>query len=176
MGAGKSSVGRALAEQLGWAFQDLDERIEQREKQKVTEIFRNSGESGFRKAEQAALKESLEDLSGGPEKVMALGGGAFVQESNATLIEAANIPTVFLDANVEELWARCQLQSERQGIERPLLGSPEGFRKLYEQRRPHYLRASLKQATGGKAVAEIAAELIQTLGLEKRLGRRGENK
>jgi shikimate kinase len=165
MGAGKSTVGRALAEQLGWTFEDLDQRIEQRERQKVAEIFRSSGESGFREAEQSALKEVLEDLRGAPKRIIALGGGAFVQESNATLIEAAHIPTVFLDADVDELWARCQRQSEQQAIERPLLGSPERFRMLYEERSPHYSRASLKQETGGKKVAEIAAELIQSLGL-----------
>jgi len=175
MGAGKSSVGRAMAEQLGWTFEDLDERIEQREKVTVAEIFRTAGESGFRKAETSTLKELLEDLRGGPKKVIALGGGAFVQESNARLIEAANIPTVFLDANAEELRSRCQRQSELQGIERPLLGSPKRFRELYEERRPQYLRASFKHETGGKAVAEIAAELIQALGLEKR-PRGGENK
>jgi len=171
MGAGKSSVGRAMAEQLGWTFEDLDERIEQRERQKVAEIFRSSGESGFREAEQSALKELLEDLRGGPKRIIALGGGAFVQESNASLIQAANIPTVFLDAEVDELWTRCRLQSERQGIERPLLGSLEGFRKLYEERSPHYSRASLKQETGGKAVAEIAEELIEALGLGKTPGK-----
>jgi shikimate kinase len=176
MGAGKSSVGRALAEQLGWAFEDLDERIEQREKQKVAGIFHNSGESGFRQAEQSALKELLEELRGGPQKVIALGGGAFIQEANARLIEAANIPTVFLDAKVEELWARCQRQSEQQGLARPLLGSPERFRALYQERRPHYLRASFKHETGGKAVAEIAAELVHALGLGEEPGGRGANK
>ena len=59
MGAGKSSVGRALSEQLGWMFEDLDERIERRERRKVAEIFRESGEAGFRKAEHAALRELL---------------------------------------------------------------------------------------------------------------------
>ena len=59
MGAGKSSVGRALGEKLGWAFEDLDERIERRERRKVHEIFRHSGEDEFRRAEHVALKELL---------------------------------------------------------------------------------------------------------------------
>ncbi|MFZ0772717.1 MAG: shikimate kinase [Candidatus Sulfotelmatobacter sp.] len=171
MGAGKSSVGRALAEQLGWTFEDLDERIERRERQTVAGIFRNSGEAGFRRAENAALKELLEELRSGSEKVIGLGGGAFVHEANAALIEAVKIPTVFLDGGVEELWGRCKQQSEEQGTDRPLLGSPEGFRELYEKRRPHYLRASLRQETGGKGVEEIAAELIQALGLGGGRGR-----
>src|SRR6202167_1232730 len=62
MGAGKSSVGRALSAQLGWAFEDLDERIERRERRKVFEIFRDFGEPAFRLAELSALKELLNDL------------------------------------------------------------------------------------------------------------------
>jgi shikimate kinase len=174
MGAGKSSVGRALAEQLGWTFEDLDERIERREKETVAGIFRNSGEAGFRRAETAALQELLEELRGGCEKVIALGGGAFAHDLNAALIEAVRIPTVFLDAGVEELWGRCERQAAEQGMDRPLLGSPQGFRELYEKRRPHYLRASVTQETGGKAVAEIAAELMQALGLGEIKAGRGE--
>jgi shikimate kinase len=165
MGAGKSSVGRALAEQLGWAFEDLDERIERRERRKVPEIFRDSGEQAFRKAEHAALRELLSELDAGTEKVLALGGGAFAQNDNAMLIEDAGVPTVFLDASVEELWRRCQEQALRQGIERPLGRNVESFRELYEARRPHYLRAALQQDTGDKTVAEIAAEVVQALGL-----------
>jgi shikimate kinase len=164
MGAGKSSVGRVLAEHLGWTFEDLDDRIEEREKQTVEEIFRNAGEDGFRRAEREALKELLHGLHSGAEKVIALGGGAFVEESNLRLIAAANFPTVFLDAAVEELWKRCRQQSESQGLERPLLRSLQGFRELYEKRRPYYLRATLRQETDGMAVEEIAAELVQALG------------
>jgi shikimate kinase len=168
MGAGKSSVGRALAERMGWTFEDLDERIEHRERHTVAEIFRNSGEAEFRRAENAALQELLEELRSGSEKVIALGGGAFINAANAALIEAAKIPTVFLDAGVEELWGRCKQQSGEQGMDRPLLGSREGFRELYEKRRPHYLRAWLRQETGGKRVGEIAGELMQALGMDRR--------
>ena len=51
MGAGKTTVGRMLGAQLGWRFEDLDDRIERRERRTVTEIFRDSGESSFRRAE-----------------------------------------------------------------------------------------------------------------------------
>ena len=167
MGAGKTSVGRALGERLGWAFEDLDERIERRERRTVPEIFRESGESEFRRAEHAALKELFSELSAGAEKIVALGGGAFVQEHNARLIEAASVPTVFLDADVEELWRRCR----EQRTERPLLGSLESFRSLCEARRPHYLKASLRQETSGKTIEEIAAEVVRALGLDQESGR-----
>ena len=174
MGAGKSSVGRALGERLGWTFEDLDERIERRERRKVHEIFRDSGEPAFRLAELAALKELLSELRAGTERIVALGGGAFVQKHNARLINAGGVPTVFLDAGAEELWRRCRQQAEEQGIERPLLSSLENFRELYETRRPDYLKASFRQETGGKTVEEIAAKVVQALGLGRSRGRRGE--
>jgi shikimate kinase len=174
MGAGKSSVGRAMGELLGWAFEDLDERIELRERRAVAEIFRDSGEAAFRDAEHAALKELLEELRSGTKRVVALGGGAFVPPRNAALIEAEGVPTVFLDASVEELWRRCGVQAERQGVERPLLsGYVEKFRELYETRRPHYLKARHRQETGGKRVAAIAAGVIEALGLGQGRGRSG---
>jgi shikimate kinase len=174
MGAGKSSVGRALGEELGWTFEDLDERIELRERRKVSDIFRDSGESGFRRAEHAALKELLGELRPRAERIIALGGGAFLQADNVRLIEASSVPTVLLDAGVEELWRRCREQVEKQGIERPLLGNLQSFRELYEARRTHYLQASFKQETGGKTVEEIAAALIRALGLDGSRKRRGE--
>jgi shikimate kinase len=170
MGAGKSTVGRTLAKQLAWTFEDLDDRIEQRERQSVAQIFRNAGEAEFRRAEHEALEELLNELRSGREKVIALGGGAFIEKSNLRLIETASLPTIFLDAAADELWTRCQRQAEERGTERPLLGSPEGFRKLYEQRRPHYLAASVRQETSGKEVEEIASDLIQVLGLRRRRG------
>jgi shikimate kinase len=172
MGAGKSSVGRALGEQLGWTFEDLDERIERREQRKVPDIFRESGESEFRRVEHAALRELLGELSAGAERIVALGGGAFVQKRNARLVGAARVPTVFLDAEVEELWRRCKQQAEQQGMERPLLGSLESFRELYQTRRPHYLKTLFRQETGGKTVERIAAEVVQALRLGRRRRRR----
>jgi shikimate kinase len=167
MGAGKSSVGRALAAKLGWGFIDLDEHIERREGREVAEIFRQEGEAGFRQLEYEAFVELVEELSTGSEKVIALGGGAFAQEAVAELIEQAGIPTVFLDASIDVLWLRCKRQCEAEKKERPLLGSAREFRNLYEQRRLHYSRASLIQQTGGKTVDEIVTELILALDLNR---------
>jgi shikimate kinase len=175
MGAGKSSVGAALAAQLGWAFEDLDRRIEKRHGRKISEIFRESGESGFRKLESEALQELLQELQNEGGKVIALGGGAFAQESNAKSIETAGIRTVFLDAGIGELWQRCKDQSAQEGMERPLLLSRKNFQLLYEQRRPHYLKASLRHETSGKTVEHIAAELIKALKLNPKRQGRGEN-
>ncbi|MGD0569613.1 MAG: shikimate kinase [Candidatus Sulfotelmatobacter sp.] len=174
MGAGKSSVGRALGDLLGWPFEDLDARIELREGRKVPEIFRDSGEAAFRRAEQAALKELLGEFRDGAGKILALGGGAFAQRQNARLIAGSGVPTVFLDADVMELWRRCNEQADEDRIERPLLGNFESFRELHDARRPHYLKASFRQQTGGKTVEQIAAEVAQALGLKQSRKKRGE--
>ena len=167
MGAGKTSVGRTLAGRLNWTFEDLDERIERREQRTVSQIFRDSGEPEFRRAEHAALQDVLEEIRSGAVKIVALGGGAFVQEQNSALLTASGVPTVFLDAPVEELWQRCCAQASQAGTERPLLGSIDQFRELYEARRQGYLRASLEVQTGHRTLDEVASEIAQALALKK---------
>ena len=167
MGAGKSSVGRLLGQQLNWSFEDLDDRIATREGRTVAEIFRDSGEAAFRRAEHAALQHALRELQSGAARIIALGGGAFAQKENAALLKRSGAPTVFLDAPVEELWQRCCIQQGEVGTERPLLRSLEQFRQLYQTRRPSYSKASLKVATGSRPVEAIAAEIAEALGLEK---------
>jgi shikimate kinase len=168
MGAGKSSVGRALGERLGWSFVDLDERIEKREGRTIAELFRKSGEQIFRRAERAALRELLKELRAGSEMVVALGGGAFVQKENAAGIKSTGVPIVFLDAPAAELWRRCQQQ--RTQVERPLLIDAEAFQRLYEARRPGYLKASLRMETSSKDAAAVAAEVAKAFDLDRRKG------
>jgi shikimate kinase len=169
MGAGKSSVGRALGQQLNWVFEDLDDRIAAREGRTVAEIFRDSGESEFRRAEHAALQQLLQELRGGVYRIVALGGGTFAQEQNHKAIGASGIRTIFLDAPLDELWRRCELQSN-QDARRPLQTSENQFRELHEKRLPFYQRASLRFDTAGKQVEIIAAEIakaLEALGLKK---------
>jgi shikimate kinase len=161
MGAGKTSVGRALSLRLGLPFEDLDDRIQNREGKTIEQIFRQAGEAEFRKAETAALRELLEE-SGSPVRVVALGGGAFVQPANATLVEKAGIHSVFLDAPVEELLRRCEDEPK----ERPLRQDPKQFRELYEKRRQSYMKAAVRIETHGKDVDTVAAEVACSLGLE----------
>jgi shikimate kinase len=166
MGAGKSSVGRALGQRLNWLFEDLDDRIERREGRRIAEIFRDSGEPAFRRAERLALEQALEQLRGGISKIIALGGGAYAQREVTEMIEASGVPTVFLDAPVEELWQRCCKQAAQTQAERPLLKNIEQFRQLYDSRRQSYRKASLKIQTGSRTVDAIAAEIAEKLGLE----------
>ncbi|MGC2447659.1 MAG: shikimate kinase [Candidatus Sulfotelmatobacter sp.] len=166
MGAGKSSVGRALGQRLNWIFEDLDDRIERRASRKVADIFRDAGEPEFRRAEHAALQEVLQELRGGVSRIVALGGGAFVQDDNAKLLRNAGVTTLFLDAPVEELWERCCRQASELGAERPLLRSQDQFRELHQIRRKKYSRASVRFETAGRAVDAIADEIVQRLKLK----------
>lgn len=167
MGAGKSSVGRALGQRLNWVFEDLDDRIERREGRTVPEIFRNSGEPGFRRAEHGALQSAIDELSAGALKIIALGGGAFVQEKNAKLLQSFRAPTVFLDGSADELWQRCSQQAAETGAHRPLLENAAQFRKLYVARRKKYLKASVRIQTGNRTVDDVAAEIERALGLKR---------
>jgi len=163
MGAGKSSVGRALSLQLGWPFEDLDERIQAREGRTIEQIFQQSGEAEFRRAEHAALRELIADLDSSP-RVVALGGGTFVQTGNAALLlEQTGVQTVFLDAPAEELFRRCQQEQ----LERPLQRDLEQFRQLYQTRRPYYTTAALRIETSGKDVEAVAAEVACSLGFSR---------
>ena len=158
MASGKSSVGQELARRLDWDFVDLDARIESRERQTVSEIFRDRGEPGFRLAESSALRELLTD-SLQRNRVVALGGGAFVQERNRELL--GQWPSVFLEAPASELWQR----SLTDGVERPLRGDPEQFAQLYAERLPCYRQASLVVETTGKPLASICVEIEGALQL-----------
>lgn len=160
MGAGKSSVGAALSRRLGWPFEDLDDRIQAREQRSIEQIFRQSGEVAFRQLEHSALGSLIAEL-GDSAKVVAVGGGAFAQANNAVLLERAGFSTIFLDAPVEELFRRCGQQQ----VDRPLRGDLNQFRRLYETRRPCYLKAALRIETAGKDVDRVAAEVIDGLGL-----------
>ena len=152
MGAGKSSVGRALSRRLDWPFHDLDERIQGRVGRSIDEIFRESGEGEFRRAEHAELRALLTDL-GSSGAVVALGGGTFAQKENLELLKQAR--TIFLDADVEELRRRCEADE----VDRPLLRDGDHFRRLYESRKASYLGASLHIETGGKDVETVVAEI-----------------
>ena len=159
MASGKTTVGRELARRLGWNFVDLDARIETREGQTVPGIFQERGEPGFRLAESSALYELLtESLPTG--RVVALGGGAFVQERNRELLR--QWPTVFLEAPASELWQR----SLTDGVERPLRRDKEQFANLYAERLPFYRQASLVVETTGKSVVSICVEIEDALQLK----------
>jgi shikimate kinase len=159
MGAGKTTVGRALARRLGWNFLDLDDLIEEREHMSVAEIFASSGETAFRRMESAALTALLQDRKAGNDLVLALGGGAFVQEQNRDTLSSIGAITVLLEAPVEELQRRCRAETK----ERPLAQQDARFNQLFAARRADYALARFTVATLDKSVEQVTGDIERLL-------------
>ena len=160
MGAGKTSVGQALAEALGWEFVDLDNRIVAKNGRSVGEIFERDGEPAFRKMEHEELRGLLTELDRS-NTVVSLGGGAWMQPANTALLREPSLPVLFLDAPVEELWQRCLPEQKT----RPLLQSEEAFRELYAARRKAYAEGTVLVDTQGRSIEEVASQIRLLLGL-----------
>lgn len=157
MGAGKSSIGKRLAERFGLAFVDADHEIEARTGASVTTIFECEGEPGFRMRECAVLAEVL----AGDGNVIATGGGAVLDAGNRDLIRRRGF-VVHLHVAVEEQLAR--LVRDRT---RPLLAGDDRedvLRTLAATREPLYAEvADLRFDTHGCAPGEAANALSQLL-------------
>jgi shikimate kinase len=136
MGCGKTRVARELAQRLNILMVDLDETITQREGRTPAQIIVNDGEPAFRTIESNVLRSLLRTNVAG---VIALGGGAWIQETNRALIDEHNCLTVWLDAPFEVCWDRI----ETSGDDRPLAKTREQAHALYERRRPVYQLASI---------------------------------
>jgi len=159
MGAGKTTVGQALARNLGWSFCDLDRIIEKQEQKTVAEIFAERGEAGFRSAESAALAELLQEDGTKDHLVVALGGGTFAQPANREALMNANAVTVLLEAPLHELRQRCA----NDATVRPLAMQEARFAELFEQRRSAYSLAKHHIETSGKTVDQVAEEVARIL-------------
>jgi shikimate kinase len=137
MGAGKSTVGAALARRLGWKYVDLDEEIEAAEHAAISEIFSQRGEAEFRRIETDALRRHLAQDEA---TVLALGGGAFAVPTNRELLRGNGV-SVWLDCPFETVQRRVA-----QATHRPLARDPVAFAALYVMRREAYAQADLRIA------------------------------
>ncbi len=158
MGAGKSTIGRQLAKQLGMPFYDSDHEIESRTGVDIPLIFELEGEAGFRKREVAIIDE----LTGLPDIVLATGGGAILDPQNREHLKSRG-RVIYLHATVDQ-----QLRRTRKDRNRPLLqtGNPRAkLEELLEIRDPLYREtAGLIVETDGMRVRDVVKKILQRIG------------
>jgi XRE family aerobic/anaerobic benzoate catabolism transcriptional regulator len=157
-GAGKSTLGRLLAEKIGWAFVELNKEIEQQNGLSVAEIIALYGQEGFRRMEQAALGQLLarKELM-----VLATGGGIVSEPLTFDLI-LSSFYTIWLKAKPEEHMARVRLQGDLRPMADDRSAMAE-LRTILLSREPLYARASAVVDTAGLTVDTAAARLIDTV-------------
>ena len=155
MGTGKTTLGRMLAERLGWEFQDLDAVLEKDEGAPITRIFAEKGEPFFRELET----RSLARIVAAPGRaVVACGGGAFCAPENQALMRGGGI-TVWLDQPFEQIWERRKDLARG----RPLMRGESELRALYEQRRDSYRAATLHLPVTEGGLPQALDELLRFL-------------
>ncbi|HTJ02567.1 MAG TPA: 3-dehydroquinate synthase, partial [Methylovirgula sp.] len=166
MGSGKTAIGRRLAHRLGLEFVDSDVEIERAAGMTIPEIFARYGEPYFRDGERRVMARLLAE---GP-KVIATGGGAFMNEETRTRITAAGI-SVWLKGDHDVLWRRVRKRTHR-----PLLqnSNPEATLKmLMEQRYPIYAKADITVMSHEGPHETVVEETVS--GLERHLGAGQDN-
>ncbi len=158
MGSGKTSVGRVLAERLGWRFADLDDCAAEQLGLPVPAIFAERGEAAFRVAETDALRGLLR----GERVILALGGGAPETPAVQDLLTASeHTLVVLLDAPFEVLYARCVGQAQDPAATaRPLLGERPAAAARYARRQPLYARLAHHVADAAAGPPEVIAERL----------------
>jgi len=134
MGAGKTTIGRAMSRRVGWRFLDVDERIEQRTRQSVASIFAQHGEPYFRQLEREVLSELLPMR----QIVVATGGGTFAEPDNRALM-LADGAVAWLDVPLTTVWDRVPADGRR-----PLAADRTVMEQLYARRQLAYAEAHLR--------------------------------
>lgn len=156
MGAGKTTIGKQLAKQLGKAFYDSDHEVEKRTGVKVSVIFDLEGEAGFRKREAAVIKD-LTEVDG---IVLATGGGAVLAVDNQRVLES-NGHVIYLRASVNDLCKRMRYDKQR-----PLLQNVDirsKLQDLYNERHPIYTKVADNIVDTGNQSATVIVNQIKKL-------------
>jgi shikimate kinase len=156
MGSGKSTVGRKLAQQLGWHFEDIDEAIIRDTGMSIAEIFEDSGESCFRLVEGKKTEEILSQN----EVVIATGGGWGAVPGRFDKIPDGTI-TIWLAVSPEEAIRRV-----RNSENRPLLSCSnplEKARDLLRERSNSYSQAEHKVDTDGLSVEDVSVRILEII-------------
>jgi len=154
MGAGKTTVARALGRRLDWQPVDIDELIEKREHQTVASLFARHGEAYFRAVERTVLVDQI----GSRHTVVSTGGGTFVDPQNRSLINGNGV-SVWLDVPLDRLIARVPADGRR-----PLAADRPEFERLYTMRRAAYAEAHHRVDAGRAGIEAIVDEIVDWLG------------
>ncbi len=161
MGAGKTTVGRRLAERLDVPFTDADDEIAAAAGRTITEIFEEFGEAQFRDGERRVIERLLD----GPPGVLATGGGAFMDPRTRALLKERAI-SVWLRADLEVLMRRVSRRDTR-----PLLrvADPRArMRALMAERHPVYAEADIVVDSGDGPKADTVEAIVQAIQTLKR--------
>jgi shikimate kinase len=154
MGSGKSTIGRRLADELGWNFVDIDAEIEKEHGALIGDIFATRGEGEFRRIEHQAICRLIHSVETGHPVVAALGGGAFAQEMNVELLKDNGI-SIWLDIPLEIAKVRVARTTHR-----PLARDAERFERLYAERRVSYEQADYRIAVGERDPREHVKAIL----------------
>lgn len=153
MGAGKTTVARHLGRRLGWRVEDVDQRIEARERKTVAAIFAQQGEPRFRQLEREVLGELLSER----HVVVATGGGTFVEPDNRALMLADGV-VAWLDAPLDRIVQRVPTDGRR-----PLAADRAQMEALYTRRRLAYAEAHVR-IDASRPVPEVVEHLLESIG------------
>jgi shikimate kinase len=153
MGAGKSTIAAALGRRIGWRTEDIDARIEARERRSVAAIFAQAGEAYFRAVERQVLRDLL------PERnvVVAAGGGTFVEPDNRALM-LADGAVAWLDIPLS-----CVIERVPRDGRRPLAADAAQLEQLYVRRRAAYADAHVR-IDASRPVEEVVERLLEWIG------------
>jgi shikimate kinase len=153
MGAGKTTVAIAVGRRIGWRAEDIDSRIEARERRTVAAIFAQDGESYFRRVERLVLYDLL------PERnlVVAAGGGTFVDPENRALM-LSDGAVAWLDVPLSTVLDRIPVDGRR-----PLASDKPQMEELYQRRRSAYAAAHVR-IDAGQPVEEVVERLLDWIG------------